>query len=78
VNGATQVLFAASQHMPATILRILHQEVSLAQTLLASLGLDKQRIDILYLESLGEGLPVLCEDDLMLRLGELSGNKRQR
>ncbi|WP_332402079.1 4Fe-4S binding protein [Vibrio metschnikovii] len=78
VNGATQVLFAASQHMPATVLRILHQEVSLAQTLLTSLGLDKQRIDILYLESLGEGLPVLCEDDLMLRLGELSGNKRQR
>ncbi|MGC9421597.1 4Fe-4S dicluster domain-containing protein [Vibrio sp.] len=78
VNGATQVLFAASHHMPQTILRVLNQEVALAQTLLESLGIAKETIDILYLESLRDSAPTLCTDDFDLRIGELSGNKRQR
>lgn len=78
VNGATQVLFAASRHMPETILRVLNQEVALAQTLLESLGIAKETIDILYLESLRESAPTLYDFDFGLRLGDLSGNKRQR
>ncbi|MGY5814925.1 4Fe-4S dicluster domain-containing protein, partial [Vibrio cincinnatiensis] len=78
VNGATQVLFAASRHMPETILRVLNQEVALAQALLESLGIAKETIDILYLESLRESAPTLYDLDFGLRLGELSGNKRQR
>ncbi|ENM5905355.1 4Fe-4S binding protein [Vibrio mimicus] len=78
VNGATQVLFAASRHMPQTIQRILNQEVSMAQSLLTHLGLAKETIDILYLESLREGMPVLCEQPLGLKLGDLIGNKRER
>lgn len=77
-NGATQVLFAASRHMPATILRILNSEVSIAQTLLEQLGIAKETIDILYLESLREGVPALYYDSFDLALGELQGNKRQR
>ncbi|MGL4381624.1 MAG: 4Fe-4S dicluster domain-containing protein [Vibrio sp.] len=78
VNGATQVLFAASRHMPPTIQRILNQEVSMAQSLLTHLGLAKETIDIIYLESLREGMPVLCEQPLGLHLGDLVGNKRER
>lgn len=78
VNGATQVLFAASRHMPATILRILNQEVTMAQTFLSQLGLEKETIDILYLEALRESQPTLCEHPLGLMEGELEGNKRQR
>lgn len=77
-NGATQVLFAASRRMPKTIQRILEQEVATAQTLLSQLGLAKETINILYLESLREGAPNLITDDLQLRLGELEGNKRAR
>ncbi len=77
-NGATQVLFAASRHMPATIQRILEQEVTTAQTFLAHLGMAKETIDVLYLESLREMQPKLVTDDLDLRLGELEGNKRAR
>lgn len=77
-NGATQVLFAASRRMPKTIQRILEQEVATAQTLLSQLGLAKETINILYLESLREGAPSLITDDLQLRLGELEGNKRAR
>ena len=50
VHGACQVMFAASRHMPATIIRVLETEIEIAQTLLAQLGLEKQRIDILYME----------------------------
>lgn len=78
VNGATQVMFAASRHMPQTIQRILTQEVSMAQSMLEHLGLAKETIEILYLESLREGMPVLCEQPLGLNLGDLLGNKRQR
>ncbi|MBY8150019.1 4Fe-4S binding protein [Vibrio fluvialis] len=78
VNGATQVLFAASRHMPPTILRILNQEVSMAQSFLAHLGIRKETIDILYLESLREAAPTLCDEPLGLNLGELEGNKRDR
>ncbi|PNH90596.1 4Fe-4S dicluster domain-containing protein [Vibrio diazotrophicus] len=77
-NGATQVLFAASRRMPKTIQRILEQEVATAQTLLSQLGLAKETINILYLESLREGAPSLITDDLQLRLGELEGDKRAR
>jgi len=77
-NGATQVLFAASRHMPATIQRILEQEVTTAQAFLDQLGLDKETIDILYLESLREASPQLVTNDLGIRLGELQGNKRTR
>lgn len=77
-NGSTQVLFAASRRMPKTIQRILEQEVATAQTLLSQLGLAKETINILYLESLREGAPSLITDDLQLRLGELEGNKRAR
>lgn len=77
-NGATQILFAASRHMPATIQRILEQEVTTAQAFLDQLGLDKETIDILYLESLREAPPQLVTNDLGLRLGELQGNKRAR
>ncbi|EKO3426300.1 4Fe-4S binding protein [Vibrio fluvialis] len=78
VNGATQVLYAASRHMPPTILRILNQEVSMAQSFLAHLGIRKETIDILYLESLREAAPTLCDEPLGLNLGELEGKKRDR
>lgn len=78
VNGATQVLFAASRHMPPTILRILNQEVSMAQSFLAHLDIRKETIDILYLESLREAAPTLCDEPLGLNLGELEGKKRDR
>ncbi|USP06434.1 4Fe-4S binding protein [Vibrio sp. LQ2] len=78
VNGATQVLFAASRHMPPTILRILNQEVSMAQSFLAHLGIRKETIDILYLESLREAAPTLCDEPFGLNLGELEGKKRDR
>ncbi|WP_165311389.1 4Fe-4S binding protein [Vibrio ziniensis] len=77
-NGATQVLFAASRRMPKTIQRVLEQEVATAQTLLSQLGLAKETINILYLETLREGAPNLVIEDLQLRLGELEGNKRTR
>jgi len=47
VNGATQVLFAASRFMPQTIIRVLNNEVAVAQELLAQLGIAKETIDIL-------------------------------
>lgn len=78
VNGATQVLFAASRFMPATILRVLSSEVAIAQELLSQLGIAKETIDILYLESLREGAPTLCTESFDLALGDLEGNKRQR
>lgn len=78
VNGATQVLFAASRFMPPTIIRVLNNEVSIAQELLSQLGIAKETIDILYLESLREGQPTLCTDSFDLALGDLEGNKRSR
>ncbi|MDA0147570.1 4Fe-4S dicluster domain-containing protein [Vibrio sp. LaRot3] len=78
VNGATQVLFAASRFMPATIIRVLSNEVATAQELLGQLGIQKECIDILYLESLREGPPTLCTESFDLALGDLEGDKRQR
>ncbi|NOH79735.1 4Fe-4S dicluster domain-containing protein [Vibrio sp. RE86] len=78
VNGATQVLFAASRFMPETILRVLNNEVSVAQEFLTQLGIAKEAVDILYLESLREGAPTLCTESFDLALGDLQGNKRQR
>ncbi|WP_261835475.1 4Fe-4S binding protein [Vibrio ishigakensis] len=78
VNGATQVMFAASQRMPETIIRVLTAEVAQAQTLLEQLSLNKSTIEILYLESLRQGPPELITQDLGLRLGDMQGNKRER
>lgn len=78
VNGASQVLFAASRHMPETIIRILNQEVEMAQILLTQLGIAKESVDILYLETLREGPPTLMDTSFDLALGDLEGNKRQR
>ena len=78
VNGATQVLFAASKRMPATILRVLQNEVATAQELLSQIGIERDTIDILYMESLSESRPQLCVDSFDLSLGDLQGNKRQR
>jgi ferredoxin len=77
-NGATQVLFAASRFMPETIQRVLNSEVAVAQELLTQLGIAKETIDILYMESLREGAPTLCTESFDLALGDLEGNKRQR
>lgn len=77
-NGACQVMFAASLHMPETIKRVLGQEVEVAKQLLTQLGLEPNRIDILFLESMRNGLPELIERPLALLLGPLEGNKRQR
>ncbi|WP_394154110.1 4Fe-4S dicluster domain-containing protein [Vibrio maritimus] len=78
VNGATQVLFAASRHMPETIQTVLNSEVGMAQQLLENLGLARETIDIMYLESLREGLPTLVEKDLELCIGDVEGSKRER
>ncbi|NRF63004.1 4Fe-4S binding protein [Vibrio coralliilyticus] len=78
VNGATQVLFAASKRMPATILRVLQNEVATAQELLSQIGIERDTIDILYMESLSESRPQLRVDSFDLSLGDLQGNKRQR
>lgn len=77
-NGATQVLFAASRHMPETIQRVLNSEVGVAQDLLEQLGIEKECIDILYLEDLRQGLPTLQTKSFDLWIGELEGNKRTR
>ncbi|MDN3679155.1 4Fe-4S dicluster domain-containing protein [Vibrio tapetis subsp. quintayensis] len=77
-NGACQVMFAASQHMPETIKRVLGQEVEVAKQLLTQLGVEPNRIDILFLESMRHGLPELIETPLDLLLGPLQGSKRQR
>lgn len=78
VNGANQVLFAASRHMPETILRVLNGEVATAHAILNQLGIAKEAIDILYLESLREGAPILRSESFDLHLGDLEGNKRTR
>ncbi|WP_047043985.1 4Fe-4S binding protein [Vibrio mexicanus] len=78
VNGAMQVLFAASQHMPKTILKVLNGEVAIAQTLLEQLGMNKSIVDILYLESLRDAKPTLLNDNLIAPIGELEGSKRER
>ncbi|MCJ2376573.1 4Fe-4S binding protein [Vibrio sp. ZSDZ34] len=78
VNGAHQVLFAASQHMPKTIINVLSSEVAMAQLILENLGMPRESIDILYLETLREGMPELTTQSFELRKGDLPGNKRQR
>ena len=78
VNGATQVLFAASRHMPETIQTVLNREVGMAQLLLENLGLARETIDVLYLESLREGLPTLVTTSLGVNVGDVQGDKRQR
>ncbi|MEZ9902351.1 (Fe-S)-binding protein [Vibrio breoganii] len=77
-NGATQVLFAASRRMPATIIRVLGEEVAVAQTLLRQLGINAGCVDILYLEELRSQAPNLIEQPLGVAVGELEGDKRSR
>ncbi|CAM3169079.1 4Fe-4S binding protein [Vibrio rarus] len=77
-NGATQVLFAASRRMPATIIRVLNEEVSVAQTLLRQLGINAGCIDVLYLEDLRSSKPTLFEQPLQVVVGEVEGDKRAR
>ncbi|WP_027695325.1 4Fe-4S dicluster domain-containing protein [Vibrio litoralis] len=79
IHGACQVMFAASRHMPATIIRVLESEVDIAQTLLAQLGLEKQRIDILYMEDLRHSTPALIQQPLAITTSNIqSGMKRDR
>ncbi|CAM4228616.1 4Fe-4S dicluster domain-containing protein [Vibrio neonatus] len=77
-NGASQVLFAASRRMPATIIRVLNEEVTVAKTLLRQLGIHAESIDILYLEDLRQSKPVLIETPLNVHVGEIEGDKRAR
>ncbi|MGV3000963.1 4Fe-4S dicluster domain-containing protein [Vibrio sp. E150_018] len=79
VHGACQVMFAASRHMPATIIRVLETEVEIAQTLLVQLGLEKQRIDILYMEDLRHSASTLIQQPLAITTSNIqSGMKRDR
>lgn len=77
-NGACQVLFAVSQHMPQTILRVLNSEIDTAQRFLAQLGIETSRIELLYIESLRSTTPRLITEPLSISLGEVIGNKRER
>ncbi|USD66571.1 4Fe-4S dicluster domain-containing protein [Vibrio sp. SCSIO 43136] len=78
VNGASKVMFAASHHMPKTVIRVLEQEVTLAQRLLSQLNIDKERIEILYLEDLRHGLPRLFDTALIDKKWHAEGDKRHR
>ncbi|WP_070971503.1 4Fe-4S dicluster domain-containing protein [Vibrio sonorensis] len=78
VNGANQIWFAASRHMPETILRVLNGEVEMLRTLLGQLNINANIIEIIYFEELKHTQPkVQCFDNSMT-YGELQGNKRQR
>ncbi|CAH0525962.1 4Fe-4S binding protein [Vibrio hippocampi] len=77
-NGASQVLFAASEHMPETIRTQLTREVEIAQHLLRHIDYPADSIDILYLESLRQGAPTLIDQDSPLRMGDIEGDKRTR
>lgn len=78
-HGACQVMFAASNHMPETIIRVLNQEVGIAQALLAQLGLEQERIHVLYIEDLRQQLPTLISTPLNIKVSmHQSGKKRDR
>ncbi|MGR6839761.1 4Fe-4S dicluster domain-containing protein [Aliivibrio wodanis] len=76
VNGAAQILFIASRRMPETIQRVLTQEVEIAQAFLSQLGLDPQRIQVVYMEALHE--MTLIDTPLAVIEQPLTGNKRSR
>lgn len=76
VNGAAQILFIASRRMPETIQRVLTQEVEIAQVFLSQLGLDPQRIQVVYMEALHE--MTLVDTPLAVIEQPLTGNKRAR
>ncbi|MBB1314930.1 4Fe-4S dicluster domain-containing protein [Aliivibrio sp. SR45-2] len=76
VNGAAQVLFIASRRMPETIQRVLTQEVEIAQAFLTQLGLEPERVQVVYMEALNE--MVLIDTPLSVIDGPLTGNKRER
>lgn len=76
VNGAAQILFIASRRMPETIQRVLTQEVEIAQAFLSQLGLDPQRIQVVYMEALHE--MTLIDTPLAVIEQPLEGNKRTR
>ncbi|WP_153447107.1 4Fe-4S binding protein [Vibrio algicola] len=78
-HGACQVIFAASNHMPETIIRVLKHETDIAQTLLSQLGLEKERINVMYIEELRMQRPVLISTPLKVKIREpLAGKKRDR
>ncbi len=76
VNGAAQVLFIASRRMPETIQRVLTQEVEIAQAFLTQLGLEPERVQVVYMEALNE--MTLIDTPLSIIDGQLTGNKRER
>ncbi|MBD1556864.1 4Fe-4S binding protein [Vibrio sp. S9_S30] len=78
VNGACQVMFAASKTMPPTVLRVLRQEVDTAQRLLSHLNLDPSCIQIVYLEAIESAKSALREVPLSTPIGVLNGSKRER
>lgn len=76
VNGAAQVLFIASRRMPETIQRVLTQEVEIAQAFLTQLGLEPERVQVVYMEALNDMM--LIDTPLSIIDGQLTGNKRER
>ncbi|MGF1901606.1 4Fe-4S dicluster domain-containing protein [Aliivibrio sifiae] len=76
VNGAAQVLFIASRRMPETIQRVLTQEVEIAQAFLTQLGLEPERVQVVYMEALND--MTLIDTPLSIIDGQLTGNKRER
>ncbi|WP_300178351.1 4Fe-4S dicluster domain-containing protein [uncultured Aliivibrio sp.] len=76
VNGAAQVLFIASRRMPETIQRVLTQEVEIAQAFLMQLGLEPERVQVVYMEALNDMM--LIDTPLSIIDGQLTGNKRER
>ncbi|MGF1804440.1 4Fe-4S dicluster domain-containing protein [Aliivibrio sifiae] len=76
VNGAAQVLFIASRRIPETIQRVLTQEVEIAQAFLTQLGLEPERVQVVYMEALNE--MTLIDTPLSIIDGQLTGNKRER
>ncbi|MGR6861420.1 4Fe-4S dicluster domain-containing protein [Aliivibrio salmonicida] len=76
VNGAAQVLFIASRRMPETIQRVLTQEVEIAQAFLTQLGLEPERVQVVYMEALNDMM--LIGTPLSIIDGQLTGNKRER
>lgn len=78
-HGACQVMFAASKHMPKTVIRVLEHEVSIAQALLEQLSLEQERIQIMYMEDLRHHLPTLITTAVNIHSStKQSGKKRSR
>ncbi len=78
VNGAHQILIGVDAAVPSTVLRVLHQEISVAQTLLEQLSLSSRRIELYDLDVMGHNPAYVFDQPLCAPIGELSGNKRER